>query len=87
MQHLFVQAVPAWLDHASASGMLTAVSTLVKVQPKGQMTIPRRVRDAVGLVDGDIVEVRAIGTRIGIIPQSAIDRSKFPNTDDEYDPA
>ena len=63
------------------------MSALVKVQPKGQMTIPRRVRSAVGLVDGDLVEVRAIGKRIVIIPQSAIDGSKFPNADDEYTPA
>jgi AbrB family looped-hinge helix DNA binding protein len=63
------------------------MSTLIKVQPKGQMTIPRRVRSAVGLVDGDLVEVRAVGKRIVIIPQSAIDRSKFPNADDEYTPA
>jgi AbrB family looped-hinge helix DNA binding protein len=58
----------------------------VKVQPKGQMTIPRRVRSAVGLVDGDLVEVRAVGKKIVIIPQLVIDRSKFPNADDEYTP-
>ena len=62
------------------------MGTLVKVQPKGQMTIPRRVRSAVGLVDGDLVEVRAVGKRIVIIPQLVIDRSKFPNADDEYTP-
>jgi len=50
------------------------------------MTIPRRVRSAVGLVDGDLVEVRAVGKRIVIIPQLVIDRSKFPNADDEYTP-
>jgi AbrB family looped-hinge helix DNA binding protein len=62
------------------------MSTLVKVQPKGQMTIPRRIRSAVGLVDGDLVEVRAVGKRIVIIPQLVIDRSKFPNADNEYTP-
>jgi len=62
------------------------MSTLVKVQPKGQMTIPRRVRSAVGLIDGDLVEVRAVGKRIVIIPQLVIDRSKFPNADDDYTP-
>jgi AbrB family looped-hinge helix DNA binding protein len=60
------------------------MSTLVKVQPKGQMTIPRRVRSAVGLIDGDLVEVRAVGKKIVITPQLAIDRSKFPAADDEY---
>jgi AbrB family looped-hinge helix DNA binding protein len=62
------------------------MSTLVKVQPKGQMTIPRRVRSAVGLIDGDLVEVRAVGKRIIITPQPVIDRSKFPTADDEYTP-
>src|SRR6266550_5007405 len=60
---------------------------IVKVQNKGQMTIPRRVRSAVGLADGDLVEVKAAGGKIIIIPQLVIDRSKFPNADDEYTPA
>lgn len=63
------------------------MSTLVKVQSKGQMTIPRRVRSAVGLVDGDFVEVKAVGNKIVITPQLVIDRSKFPTADDEYTPA
>ena len=45
------------------------MGTLVKVQSKGQMTIPRCVRSAVGLVDGDFVEVRAVGKKIVITPQ------------------
>jgi antitoxin component of MazEF toxin-antitoxin module len=48
------------------------------------MTMPRRVRSAVGLIDGDLVEVRAVGKKIVITPQLAIDRSKFPAADDEY---
>jgi AbrB family looped-hinge helix DNA binding protein len=64
----------------------TLSNALVKVQPKGQMTIPRRVRSAVGLIDGDLVEVRAIGKRIIVTPQLVIDRSKFPTADDEYTP-
>ena len=63
------------------------MSTFVKVQPKGQMTIPRRVRSAVGLIDGDLVEVRAVGKKIVITPQLVIDRSRFLNADDEYTPA
>ena len=59
------------------------MGTLVRIQPKGQMTIPRRVRSAVGLIDGDLLEVRAVGKRIVIVPQLVIDRSKFPNADDE----
>src|SRR5215472_15914159 len=62
------------------------MSTLVKVQHKGQMTIPRSVRSAVGLVDGDLVEVRAVGKRIVITPQTVIDHSKFHTADEEYTP-
>jgi AbrB family looped-hinge helix DNA binding protein len=62
------------------------MSTLVKVQSKGQMTIPRRVRSAVGLIDGDLVEVRAVGKKIVITPQLVVDRSKSPAADDEYTP-
>jgi len=51
------------------------------------MTIPRRVRSAVGLADGDFVEVKAVGKRIVITPQVVIDRAKFPSADDEYTPA
>ena len=54
------------------------MGTLVRVQHKGQMTIPSTVRAAVGLVEGDMVDVRAIGNKIVITPQLVIDRSKFP---------
>jgi AbrB family looped-hinge helix DNA binding protein len=62
------------------------MSSLVKVQHKGQMTIPSSVRSAVGLTDGDLVEVRAVGKKIVITPRLVIDRSKFPTADDEYTP-
>ena len=48
------------------------MGTLVRIQPKGQMTIPRRVRSAVGLIDGDLLEVRAVGKRIVIVLQRRI---------------
>ena len=60
--------------------------SLVKVQHKGQMTIPRSVRSAVGLADGDMVEVKANGNQIIITPQVVGDRSGFTNADDEYMP-
>src|ERR1700732_4933184 len=63
------------------------MSTLVKLQGKGQMTIPSKVRSAVGLSDGDLVEVKAVGKKIVITPQFVIDRSLFPNADGEYTPA
>ena len=58
----------------------------VKVQHKGQMTISRSVRSAVGLADRDMVEVKANGNQIIITPQVVMDRSGFPNADDEYTP-
>jgi AbrB family looped-hinge helix DNA binding protein len=67
-------------------GSQNRMSTLVKVQPKGQMTIPRRVRSAVGLIDGDLVDVRAVGKRIVITPQLAVNRSESPAADDQYTP-
>jgi AbrB family looped-hinge helix DNA binding protein len=63
------------------------MGNLVKVQAKGQMTIPRRVRSAIGLTDGDLVDVRAVGRKIVITPQLVVDRSKFGLADDEYTPA
>ena len=60
------------------------MNTLVKVQSKGQMTIPSGVRSAVGLADGDLVEVKAVGRKIVITPQLVIDRSKFLTADGEY---
>ncbi len=51
------------------------------------MTIPREVRSAVGLADGDFVEVRAVGKKIVITPQIVVDRASFPTADDEYTPA
>ncbi len=61
--------------------------SIVKVQHKGQMTIPSDVRALVGLTDGDLVDVKAAHGRIIITPQLVIDRSKFPTADDEYTPA
>src|SRR5436305_844126 len=60
--------------------------SIVKVQNKGQMTIPSNVRSAVGVADGDFVDVKAVGRKIVITPTMGIDRSKFPAADDEYTP-
>lgn len=60
--------------------------SIVKLQRKGQMTLPTSVRSAVGLADGDLVDVRVSGRRIVITPTLVIDRSKFPVAEDEYSP-
>jgi AbrB family looped-hinge helix DNA binding protein len=61
--------------------------SLVKIQRKGQMTLPTGVRAAIGLADGDMVDVKVAGGRIVITPTVVVDRSKFPTADDEYTPA
>src|SRR5712691_7937307 len=60
--------------------------SIVKIHHKGQMTIPRPVRSAAGLADGDLVEVKLSGRTIIITPTLVIDRSQFPSADDEYTP-
>ena len=50
------------------------------------MTLPTGVRAAVGLTDGDLVDVRVTGRKIVITPALVIDRTQFPAADDEYTP-
>jgi AbrB family looped-hinge helix DNA binding protein len=54
------------------------MSTLVRVQRKGQVTIPTRLRAQVGLVDGDLVEARAHRGKIVLTPKSVVDRQYTP---------
>ncbi len=60
---------------------------LVKIQRKGQMTLPTGVRSAVGLADGGLADGRVSGRRIIITPTLAIDSSRFPTADEDYTPA
>jgi AbrB family looped-hinge helix DNA binding protein len=60
--------------------------SLVRIQRKGQMTLPSVIRAAVGLDDGDLVDVRVSGRRIIVTPTLVIDRSRFPPAEDEYTP-
>src|SRR5579859_1607193 len=54
------------------------MSTLVRVQRKGQVTIPTRLRAQVGLVDGDLVEAKAERGKIVLTPKSIVDREYTP---------
>ena len=63
------------------------MTTLVRIHRKGQMTLPSRLRSAIGIADGDLVEATVNRGRIVLTPKLVVDRSKFPNTDDEYTPA
>lgn len=58
----------------------------VRIQKKGQLTLPSQVRSRLGLAEGDLVDVKIRSTNIVITPQMVIDRSKFPTADDEYTP-
>ena len=61
--------------------------TLVKIQRKGQMTLPSRLRAAIGVSEGDRLEASVHRGKIVLTPTYIIDRSKFPAADDEYTPA
>lgn len=63
------------------------MTTLVKIHRKGQMTLPSRLRSAIGIAEGDLVEVSLQRGKIVLTPKMVIDRSKFPTADDEYTPA
>ena len=54
------------------------MSTIVRVQRKGQVTIPTRIRVQVGLVDGDFVEAKADKGRIVLTPKIIVDREYTP---------
>jgi AbrB family looped-hinge helix DNA binding protein len=55
-----------------------AMSTFVKLQRKGQVTIPTRLRAQLGLADGDLVEARAHRGRIVLTPKLIVDREYTP---------
>ena len=60
------------------------MNTTAKIQHKGQVTIPTSVRRQAGLSKGDLVKFTFTRGQIVITPKLVIDRSKFPNADDEY---
>jgi AbrB family looped-hinge helix DNA binding protein len=63
------------------------MNTLARIQHKGQVTIPTRLRNQAGLSQGDLVEFSLQRGKIVITPKLLIDRSQFPAADDEYTPA
>ena len=62
------------------------MNTTAKIQHKGQVTIPTSVRRQAGLSKGDLVNFAFRRGKIVITPRLVIDRSQFPNADDEYTP-
>ena len=63
------------------------MTTLVKIHRKGQMTHPSRLRSAIGVAEGDLVEATVKSGKIVLTPKLIIDRSQFPTANDEYTPA
>ena len=63
------------------------MGSTTRIQRKGQVTIPTRVRERAGLNRGDLVEFSYQRGKIVITPKVVIDRSKFPSSDKEYTPA
>ena len=63
------------------------MTTLVKIQRKGQMTLPISFRAAMGVGEGSVVELSLKNGKTVITPKLVIDRSQFPNADNEYTPA
>jgi AbrB family looped-hinge helix DNA binding protein len=63
------------------------MNTTAKIQHKGQVTIPTGVRRQAGLSTGDLVSFAFQRGKIVLTPKIVIDRSEFPNADDEYTPA
>jgi len=63
------------------------MNSTARIQHKGQVTIPTRLRNQAGLAKGDLVEFSLQRGKIVITPKLVIDRSQFPTADDEYTPA
>ena len=61
-------------------------TTLVKVQHKGAVIIPTRLRTQAGIAEGDIMEVSFQDGKIIGVPKTLIDRSSFPTADSDYTP-
>jgi AbrB family looped-hinge helix DNA binding protein len=54
------------------------MNTIVKLQRKGQVTIPTRLRARVGLVDGDLLEAKVERRKIVLTPKPIVDREYTP---------
>ena len=63
------------------------MTAIVKIHRKGQMTLPTKLRRLAGISEGDLVQASFQRGKIVITPAVVIDRSQFPNADDDYTPA
>lgn len=51
---------------------------LVKIKPKGQITIPKKVRDGLGLVEGDLIEINVQNGTGVILPRRVVAAAPVP---------
>lgn len=49
---------------------------LTKVTRNGQVTIPSELRRQVGIKEGDLVELEAVGDHLILVPKKLIDKSQ-----------
>jgi len=63
------------------------MGALVKVQHKGQVTIPTRLRTRAGISEGEVVEASFHRGKFILTPKLTVDCSQFPTANDEYTPA
>ena len=51
---------------------------LVKIKPKGQITLPKSVRDSLGLSTGDLIEIDVQNGRGVIVPKRVVTAAPVP---------
>ncbi len=51
---------------------------LVKIKPKGQITLPKSVRDSLGLSTGDLIEIDVQNGRGVIVPKRVVTAAPAP---------
>jgi AbrB family looped-hinge helix DNA binding protein len=56
------------------------MSTIVRIQKKGQVVIPRRLREQVGVAEGDLLEVKVRGSQFLLTPKLVITRELVTGT-------
>lgn len=60
-----------------------APALLTRLKQKGQITLPKRVRDRLGLSEGDFLEIDVIGGRGIIMPRRVVSAAPFPKLSDK----
>ncbi|RPJ63131.1 MAG: AbrB/MazE/SpoVT family DNA-binding domain-containing protein [Dehalococcoidia bacterium] len=52
------------------------MSIYSKITRNGQITLPKSVREKLGVYEGDIVEIEIVGDNAVLVPQKMIDKSQ-----------